>query len=328
MSSDKPLFIGMDLGGTNIQSGVVDASGQVLARDKTKTKAEEGADKILKRLEKAVGKLLEEADCKSKDITALGIGAPGAIDVANGVVYNAPNLGWRDFPLADRLGEQLGIRVVVDNDVNVGTWGEACAGAGRGCDDLMGVFVGTGIGAGIVLGGRLYHGARRTAGEIGHTVLKPDAPIDQQTLENLASRRAIGHRLAKLIQSGRSSLIDELSDGGKQKVKSKMLAEAWNKEDPLTREVVSEAAEYVGIAVANVVTLLSLPRVVLGGGLSEAMGEQWTGQVRAAFQQHVFPQELSDSEILTGELGDDAGIVGAAALARQQTSLDAAGASC
>jgi len=317
MAADSPLYIGIDLGGTNVQGGAVDSEGQILAREKTKTKAEEGPDKVLKRIEKVVTDLLDEIKAKTKDVAAVGIGAPGAIDVATGTVLKAPNLGWQDFPLAERMRKELELSTVVDNDVNVGTWGEAQAGAGRGTEDLIGIFVGTGIGAGLVLGGEIYHGARLTAGEIGHNVIDAHALRGMRTLENLASRRAIGDRLTHLINTGDESLIDELSSGGASKIKSKMLAEAWKKGDPLAVEVISDAARHVGIAAANAVSLLSLPRVVLGGGLVEAMGEAFTTIVREAFQQHVFPPELEDTRILTGELGDDAGILGAASLARR-----------
>jgi glucokinase len=328
MGKDAELFIGLDLGGTNIQGGVVDAGGQILARDKTKTKAEEGQQKVIKRLGKIVDDLLDKVDAKASDVVALGIGAPGAIDVDRGLVWTAPNLGWSDFPLAETLQDQLGMSVVVDNDVNVGVWGEYKGGAGRGVDDLIGIFVGTGIGAGLILGGQIFHGPRLTAGEIGHTIVNPALPREWQSLENLASRRAIGDRLARLIQAGEPSLIDKLSNGGTEKIKSKMLAEGWSKEDALTVETITDAARYVGLAAANAVTLLSLPRVVLGGGLAEAMGESFTSLVRESFRANVFPAELRDSEVVTGELGDDAGILGAANLAQARQGFDKASAAC
>lgn len=316
MTSSQNLMVGLDLGGTNVQGGVVDGTGQVLVRDKTKTKAEEGEVKVIKRIGKLVDDLLDAANLQRRDLAAIGIGAPGAIDIARGVVLSAPNLGWENVALGETLQDTLGVSVVVDNDVNVGTWGEACAGAGQGCDDLMGIFVGTGVGGALVLDGRIYHGPRRTAGEVGHTVMNVFGRRGERTLEDLASRRAIGNRLMQLLQKGESSVIDELSNGGTTKIKSKMLRKAWEKQDPLALEVIEDAAHHVGVAAANAVTLLSIPRVVLGGGVVEALGEHFTGMARDSFQRHVFPPELRDTQLLTGELGDDAGIVGAAALAR------------
>ena len=317
---DQPRFIGLDLGGTNVQGGIVTAEGEVLARDKTKTKAEEGAEEVLKRIDKLVGKLLDKADLKRQHITALGIGAPGPIDPDRGVVINAVNLRWRDYPLAEKLSDMLEMPIYVDNDVNVGAWGEHKAGAGRGYDDLMGIFVGTGIGAGLVFNGSLYHGRCRTAGEVGHTVIQADGPLGLRTLENFASRTAIANRIQQLIQSNHTSMLaDKVAPG--EKLKSKLLAEAWEQEDALAREVISDAARHVGVAIANAVTLLSLPCVVVGGGVTEALGEPWMEMIRSSFREHVFPAELAETQLVASELEDDAGVVGAALLARRHANV-------
>ncbi|MFP4145011.1 MAG: ROK family protein [Phycisphaeraceae bacterium] len=317
MGDGKSLYVGIDLGGTNIQAGVMGPDQSVLARHKTKTKADKGTEAVLDRIAKAVTDLLDEADLSASDVGGLGIGAPGAIDVASGVVLNAVNLRWRDVELAKELGRRLDLPVTVDNDVNVGTWGEQQLGAGRDFDDVMGVFVGTGIGAGIVLDGRLYHGHFRTAGEIGHTVLSADAPLGRRTLEDLASRTAIVRQLTQLIRSNHPSCLPELVEGDLRKIRSRVLAEAVRQKDALTLEVIEQAAKYVGTAIANAVTLLSLPCVVLGGGLTEALGRTWVDLVRTAFSEHVFPWELRECTIVPSELEDDAGVLGAALLARE-----------
>lgn len=316
----KPnLYVGVDLGGTNIQCGVVSAAGRVIARGSVKTKADQGADAVIDRIASAVKDVLASAKAKPAEVGAVGVGAPGAVDVTRGMVINAVNLRWNNFPLATVLKKTLKRPVVVDNDVNVGTWGEFVAGAGKGETDLFGIFVGTGIGGGLVLNGRLYHGACHTAGEIGHTVIEDGADLGRRTVENLASRTAIVNLLNQLIAANHPSIIPKLTGGDASKIRSKVLAQAMRQKDPLTRDVVAQAARHVGIAIANTVTLLSLPCVVVGGGVTEALKKPWMDLVKASFQEHVFPAELKKCRIVASSLGDDAGVVGAALLAKQRT---------
>lgn len=317
-SPSQRCYVGVDLGGTNIQVGVLDAQGRVLQRCRKKTKAERGADAVVERIARLVERVIADAGLESADIGGVGVGAPGAIDVERGVVLNAVNLRWTDLPLADRLSERLGLAVMVDNDVSAGAWGEYVAGAGRGHDDLLAIFVGTGIGAGLVLGGELYRGFHSTAGEIGHTVLDADAPLGRRTLEDLASRNSIVNRLVRLIESNHPSMVTQMVDGDWSKVRSRVLAEAAEAGDQLTLDVLADAARYVGIALANAVTLLSLPCAVVGGGLATALGEPWLEQVRANFREKVFPRQLGDCPVLMSKLGDDAGLIGAALLIKSR----------
>ncbi len=322
MAKNDKAYVGIDLGGTNIQAGVLDAKGKLLKTNKTKTKAESGSDSVVKRIADLTRDLLADAGVELKQIGGLGIGAPGAVNHKTGLVINAVNLRWNNYPLADALKKELGVPVVVDNDVNVGAWGEYKAGAGKGHDDMMAVFVGTGIGGGFVLNGELYHGSLLTAGEIGHTVIRGDAPLGQRTLENLGSRANIVNQLQQLIQSNHKSVISDMTDGDMSKVKSRILADAFSQGDPLTRQVIGQAGHYLGVTVANVVTLLSLPCVVVGGGLTEALQDNWIALIREVYEKYVFPQELSACKIVASELGDDAGIMGAALLAKQRLELD------
>ncbi|MEO1237104.1 MAG: ROK family protein [Planctomycetota bacterium] len=316
-SPAAPPVVGIDLGGTNIQCGVV-ADGKVTHRDNTKTKASEGAEAVIKRIVKLVDGVLDDAELKRSDLAAVGIGAPGAVDIKRGVVLRAVNLGWDDYPLADVLGEELGRPVVVDNDVNVGAWGEHQAGAGKGYDDLLAVFIGTGIGGGLVLNNRVFHGVNHTAGEIGHTLLRADAGLGRRSLEDLASRTNMVNLIKQLVSGGQKSIVPELVEGDLSRVRSKVLGQALKQEDPLTVEVVQRAATYIGMGIANVVTLLSLPCVVVGGGATEAMGKPWMGWIREAFEAHVFPPELRSCKIVPSKLEDDAGLLGAALLASER----------
>jgi len=194
MDSKQPVA-GIDLGGTNMQIGVVDGDGAVIGRSRKKTQALEGRAKVIERIVEGANNACEQAGLTLKQTAGLGIGAPGAIDPHRGVVLEAVNLRWNDVALADILGDKLGIPVIVDNDVNVAIYGEWKMGAGRGVNDMLGVWIGTGIGGGLILNDRLYEGALFTAGEIGHTIFYPGAPLGSRSLEENCSRTAVAERL-------------------------------------------------------------------------------------------------------------------------------------
>lgn len=316
MPSSAPI-VGIDLGGTNMQIGVVGDNNAVLGAARRKTNATEGLDAVIDRLIDGVHTACEQANVHATDLAGLGIGAPGAIEPDKGVVLEAVNLRWNNVPLAQILRDRLGIPVMVDNDVNVAVFGEWKAGAGAGVNDLLGIWIGTGIGGGLVLGGRLYQGAMRTAGEIGQTILFPGNPFGERTLEQNCSRTAVAHRLSFLVLANEpSSLAEVVTENGKR-IKSKIIAKAYADEDPLTVRIVNDAADLIGVAAANAVTLLSIPRIVLGGGLTEAAGQPFVDRVSAAMRQHVFPDRCRDAEVVASMLEDDAGVIGAALLARE-----------
>ncbi|MGD9689021.1 MAG: ROK family protein [Phycisphaerales bacterium] len=309
--------IGIDLGGTNMQIGVVDASNRVVGRSKKKTRAAEGMEKVIGRIVEGVEEACKDGKVSMKSVTALGIGAPGAIEPYKGVVLQAPNLRWRDVPLADILKKKLKVPVVVDNDVNVAVYGEWKAGAGKGVDHLAGIWLGTGVGGGLILNGRMYYGHYFTSGEVGHTILLPFAPPGSQKLEENCSRTAVVDRLLRLIRV-RKSIIPELAQGDLSEVRAKTVAMAYEQNDAVTHDVIDNAAEMLGIAIANLVTTLSLPRVVLGGGLTEAMGDDIVKPVREATRKYVFPDVCKKVEIVATKLMDNAGLLGAAMMAREK----------
>eukprot|EP00752_Nemacystus_decipiens_P017098 g15314.t1 len=316
MAKNSTLYFGIDLGGTNIQAAIYDSAKQeIVVRDGTKTKATEGADAVLGRIVKLCNKLIDKAGLKPDEIAGLGIGAPGAIDFDHGLVLEAPNLGWIDYPLQKELGKLLPFEVVIDNDVNVGAWGEYKAGAGKGYDEQMAVFVGTGVGGGMIIHGKLYQGTGHTAGEIGHMIVGGRGTLGHRTVEDLASRTSMVRRIRHMIEYNHPTVVTELVEGDLTRIRSKVIAQAFTQGDPLVVEIVEDAARYIGMAIANSVTLLSLPCVVLGGGASEALGKPWLKLVRSAFEQHVFPDKLKDTKIVLSELEDNAGPIGAALLA-------------
>lgn len=318
MARRQSTMIGIDLGGTNIQAAVVDLNHRVLARAKMKTKAAEGSKAVTDRIAQVAEQAAKEAGLTIKRIGGMGIGAPGASDIEHGIVLNAPNLRWTKYPLGRILQKRLNCPVVVDNDVNVAAWGEFVAGAARGQTDLLAIWIGTGIGGGLILNGQLYHGHFQTAGEVGHLILDIGAPLGRRTTENNASRTAIVNQIVQLVQSNHASRILAMADNDPSQIRSKVLARAVTEGDALTLTVVRHAAEYVAAAIANTVTTLSLGCVVIGGGLTDSLGKPWIGMVKEAFDQLVFPAELKACKLVASRLGEDAGTIGAAMLAHQR----------
>ena len=316
--ADTNLVVGIDLGGTNVQIGVVEGGKKVLGRAKRKSKPEEGRDAVIGRIVEGVEEACKESKVKVSDLSGVGIGAPGAIDPDTGVVIEAVNLRWDNVPLADILGKKLGKPVLVENDVNVAVYGENKLGAGENARDLLGVWLGTGIGGGLILNGKLYQGNFFTAGEIGHTILFPGNPPGTRSLEQNCSRTSVVERLVKLIKSNHKSVIPSLVDGDLSEVKSKTVAKAYEMGDELTVEVVDSAAELVGVSIAGVVTLLSLGRVVLGGGLTEALGDALVDKVKKSVRAHVFPDKCRAVKVVGTKLLDDAGVLGAALMAGEK----------
>lgn len=314
----QPLYAGVDIGGTKILASVIDANGKVLSRAKVKTRAQEGVEPVVKRVEQALREAADGAEVKLTQLTATGVGFAGPVQFDKGVALTAGNMPWKNVPLRDMLAKRMGLKnVVIENDVNAGTYGEWVSGAGKGCKSLLGVFVGTGIGGGLVLDGRMYRGHFFTAGEIGHTVIQAGGNLTGRTLEDLASRAALGIFIARRIATNHPSAISKLVDPEKlfTRARSGLLKQAYADGDPVVRQIVHESARYTGVAAANAVTLLSLQRVVVGGGVVEALGKEYVNLVEKHLRQDIFPETLP-VEVVPAKLEDDAVIVGAALLAR------------
>jgi len=325
MAAQKP-YIGIDLGGTNMQLGVVAPDGKMLSQVKKKTKAEDGYESVLDRICEGITEACTAAGLTLPALGGIGIGAPGVVEPIEGTVVVAVNLRWTNKPLAADLHKRLRLKVVVDNDVNVAVWGENALGAGRNSKNMMGVWIGTGIGGGLILGGKMHYGHFFSAGEIGHIVLFPFYPLGSRTLENNASRTNVSNRIIKLINSNyKSKLTTELGSDPERwsrEVKSRLIAQHYRdgeREDDLVVQVVDDAAAMIAVAIANACTLLSLERVVLGGGLTEACGKPFVDRVRTATQELVFPKLAQSVDIVASKLEDAAGIYGAAFLAMDRT---------
>ena len=317
MPPAEPLTVGIDLGGTKMQVGVVDARNRVLGTCRRKTRGSEGLKAVVARMTEAVGRACGDAGVELERIAAVGVGAPSAIDHEKGIAIRAVNLGWTDVPLRDLLRKSLDRPVSLDNDVNVAAWGEARLGAARGKNDVIAVWVGTGVGGGLILGGRLHRGHFFTAGEIGQTVVDPAAAPGHRTVEEICSRTGIVHALRRLMPSNDASPLAIRLRESDASVGSSMIAESYRGGHPVTKSVIDHAAKQLGLVLANLATVVCPEAIVLGGGVSEALGKPWISQVKAAFDPWVFPETLKRCRLVASELGDHAGMLGAAAQARE-----------
>ncbi len=321
----QDLLVGVDLGGTKILAGVFSPQLKLLSTAKLSTKSERGFEVIVERIARCVRDAVDEADLSLKQIRGIGIGAPGAIDPESGEVIFAPNLKWKGAPLKRELEKVLGVPVFVENDCNVCTLGVHEVEFEGKPKNLLGIFVGTGIGGGLILEGRLFGGFNRTAGEIGHMVLEVGGPKcgcgNKGCFEALASRTAIFRKLNEAIKSGTKSILPEFLKPGEEiaDLKSGDLRKAIKRGDKLVERVVEEAAEYTGIAVANLINILNPEYIVLGGGVLDALEDEMMAIIVETAHDYAMPGTDQGIHIIASKLGDQAGITGAAVLARKGT---------
>lgn len=321
-------LLGVDLGGTKILAAVVDREGNLLAEAKRSTKSEQGQQAVIDRIVAAAGEAVASAQLDMGQVAAVGIGAPAPVDVATGTVYNAPNLvGWDQVPLGRLLRDALDLPVHVDNDVNVGTLAEHVLGAGRGTRHMVGIFVGTGVGGGLILDGRLHRGFRYAAGEIGHMVMSADGPLcgcgRPGCLEAYASRTAIEREVRAGLEMGRPSILPQLmAQSGKSRLTSGLIAKALAADDELMGSVISQVQRYLGLLVGSLVNLLDPEMIVFGGGVVEALGDPFLEPIgRVARERYLQQRDADRVRIVAAQLGDHAGVLGAAILAGQQSGI-------
>lgn len=315
-SSQGSPLVGIDLGGTNIRVVVFGAGMEVLGRRETPTRAEEGAQQVISRIAACVRAVLGEAGIEPAAVAGVGVGAAGLTNWKTGTVLLASNLGWRDVPLAESLSRELdGVRVAVDKDTNVAALAEARLGVGRSLRHFLYVTAGTGIGGGLVLNGELYRGATGGAGDIGHVVVDPDGPRcgcgNQGCVEVFSSGGGIVSRTEELLLSGQPGTEGSLLEG--EEVTTEAVFEAASKDDHVAESVVRRAGTLLGLALANYVNLNNPEAVVLGGGLLRA-GELYRGPVESEMRSRALPALGEVVSLVTPELGEDVGPIGAALL--------------
>lgn len=316
---EKPLFLGIDLGGTKIITALVSDEGKILGRDYRETRASAGLTAVVTRMTDAATKVMEAGDVSPDQISAMGIAAPGPIDVGAGLITAPPNLpGWRDVPLARLMEDGLGIPTHLDNDANAAALAEHRFGAGQRTRHMVYVTASTGIGGGLIVNGELVRGATGAAGEIGHVTILPKGPLcgcgNRGCLEALASGTAIAREARERVSRGAVTVIGELAQGDLDRIDAKLVAEAAAQGDVEARQILDEAMDYLGVGMANLANLLNPELIVIGGGLTK-MGERLFEPVRRVIDRRAFRSSAEAVRVVPAQLGDDVGVLGAAAVA-------------
>lgn len=309
------VAIGIDAGGTRVEGLLVavEDGGSILDRRLAVTPATDA-----EATTRTIVALARELMAGRNDVVAVGIGAAGLVD-RSGVMRFAPNVAWREFPLAERVRSGVGLPALVDNDANVAAWGEFRYGAGRGCKDMLLVTVGTGIGGGIVSGGQLFRGGHGFAGEIGHIIVEPNGPLcgcgNLGCWEQVASGRAIGRLGREAAEEHPESLIVELAGGQPAAVTGVVVSAAASKGDPVAVRILAEVGRRLGQGIAGLVNILDPDIVVVGGGVIEAGGLILEPARRAFVESVEAPDHRPEVPLMAAKMGNDAGAVGAADLA-------------
>ncbi len=326
MPKQKAYALGIDLGGTKTLAAVVDVtSGEIISSARKRTRAQRGQDYVGQRtIELATAAINAAKLPNGATITAIGVGAAGQVDRRTGVIIDAPNLGVRGMALGSILSKQFGKPVAVGNDVEVAALGEYLYGAGSGYNNFVCIFVGTGIGSGIVQNGQMYTGLTGTAGEVGHMTIQAGGRIcgcgGRGCLEAYASRTAITKAIMAEIHHGRPSVLSaetvvQLKEDGSI-IRSGILASAIQQKDELVIEMVSEAATYLGYGLGSILNFYNPDCIILGGGVVEAIDLLYETAVHRA-RTTALSAPAKKTPILRAKLGDFSGVVGAACLGAQ-----------
>lgn len=307
--------IGIDVGGTNVKIALVDDKGSILYSNSVPTRAEMGYEYTVNNIKQAIRDLMSET--KVTGIEGIGFDFPGQIDYKNGIVRLAPNIpGWVNIPIAKIIEDEFKIPTRIDNDVHCAALGELNFGAGKGCENFICMTVGTGIGSGIVINGKLVRGASNAAGELGHIKLQMhEGPLcgcgDYGCLEAFASGPSIVAMAEEYILGGKSTKFRELASGGE--ITPFIVAEAAKQGDPVARRIFARIGEYIGFGLSSVVNLLNPEKIIIGGGVADA-GDILLDPIKETIKKRAMVVAGSAVEIVPAKLGNTAGVIGASLL--------------
>lgn len=318
MKKTGKFYIGIDLGGTNIAAVIIDKKGKIFGWKQFPTLGEKGPEFVIKNIADNVKDLVYKSKFSLQDIKNLGIGSPGPLDSKKGTIMGAVNLpGWRYVELKKKLEKHLNIETGVENDANCAVYGEKWIGAGKNANDVVGFTLGTGVGGGIIIGGKLIRGANYNAAEIGHTSLNPDGRICKcgahGCLEQYASATAIANFAKEKIKAGEKSIITEIVKGNINKITSKVVYEGLISGDKLAKEVWDEFIKYLAAGIANIIQTLNPEIIIIAGGVINARKHLFE-PLKEAVKKQTFPQTYEIVKIVPAKLGELAGAIGAAGI--------------
>jgi glucokinase len=314
----KKYSIGVDIGGTNITAALVTEKGKIVKKTRFPTRVKEGKTKMIKRIVNGLDEVMK--GLSSKSIRGIGVGAAGDIDQDRGIVRFSPNLFWKNVPLVRLIKKKFNVRVVLDNDANAAAWGTYVLESKRKVKNLICITLGTGVGGGLILNGRIYHGASGTAGEIGHITVNPQGQKcncgNYGCLETYVGGAYIVKKAIKEIKKGEKSLIKKLAGGNLQSITSQTIQAAALKGDKLARGIWKEVGEYLGIGLSGVINLLNPEVIVFGGGVTKAR-ELVFKPMREEIRKRAFKVPFEKVKFTRTKFGADLGVIGAALLTLQ-----------
>ncbi len=311
--------IGIDVGGTNVKIALVDEKGKIIYSNSVPTYAKMGYEYTVNNIKQAIRDLMKETNTTEKNIEGIGFDFPGQVDCKTGVVKLAPNIpGWVNVPIAQMIEEEFHIPTRIDNDVRCAALGELKFGAGKGCENFVCITVGTGIGSGLVINGKVVRGASNAAGEIGHIKLQmTNGPIcgcgDTGCLEAFASGPSIVAMAQDYIKGGKSTKFREMAAAEGGEITPYMVAKAAEEGDPVAKRIFEIVGEYIGIGLTSVINLLNPEKVIIGGGVAEA-GELLLEPIRRTVKERAMVVAGEAVEIVPAQLGNSAGVIGASML--------------
>ncbi len=311
-------WLGIDLGGTNIATGVVDENYNIIGRGKIKTGANRPAEEIADDIAKAAFMAIDDAKIDKNDIVAMGIGSPGAIVPETGVVATAENLGFFNTPLCAMLKERTGIDFYIENDANAAAYGELLAGAGVGKKNFVAVTLGTGVGGGVIIDGKIFSGFNHTGGELGHTVIIKGGQVcgcgRMGCFETYASATALVRQTKAAMNCDRNSIMWKLVDGDINKVSGRTAFDGMRKGDATAKRVVDRYIEFLSIGIVNIVNIFQPEMLCIGGGISKEGDNLIVPLMEYVTLERYSKNIEKQTEICVAKLGNDAGIIGAAFL--------------
>lgn len=315
-------YIGIDLGGTKIKGAIADCEGKLIAEGKRTTLIGKGEEVIVNQIVELIDELTRNSNLSFDRIKGIGVAAAGQIHPLTQEVVYAPNLQWNHVPLKNLLQNIYTIPIFIDNDVRAAAWGEYMAGAGKGSRQLFCAFIGTGIGSSTITDGKIVRGINNCAGEIGHTISQPRGELcvcgNRGCLEAYSSGIAMINRLSQALKDGKRTMLVDMVDGNVEKVKASMVENAAGMGDAVALRIWEDAKTMLGIAISNVVTLINPDIVVLGGGVIRACTsmmeavKDWIGKTSSLMSKNSV-------KILSSELGENAGVIGAALLVKDMS---------
>ncbi|MCC2684059.1 MAG: glucokinase [Paenibacillaceae bacterium] len=310
----EKIYVGVDLGGTTIKTGICNEQGRLMHTFEGPTGAENGSDFVLEKIADYVRKLVSDSSYNWEQVAGIGLGIPGFMDIPEGFIKLSPNLGWRNVPVKQILEEKLNKAVAIDNDANVAALGEAWSGAGAGIPNVVCYTLGTGVGGGIIIKSRIYQGFKGMAGELGHMAVVPDLEAikcgcgKMGCLETVSSATGIIRMANDAVKRGDVTSLADVAQ-----IAAKDVFDAAKAGDEVSLRIIDRAALYLGKSMALLAVVINPQRFILGGGVSRA-GDILFQPIRDYFRQFTQEAAQEQVDIVPAQLGNDAGVVGAAGL--------------